>query len=127
MSDRLAEQLAICDAATEGPWESDDLYTSDGEHRVHARAEAFEVCEALERDATFIATARTALPDALYTLAKCRHALNEVREWRKETSLCPVCDCLVGGQHTTDCWIPLALEALAAIEQVGQGEGDNDR
>lgn len=102
MSDRLAEQLAICDAATEGPWDMPiDMFlveNEDGKEIAEARSHA--------DDATFIATARTALPDALKALVKCREALDKIADvevsWAQEQAI---------------------NEALAAIEQVGEGGG----
>lgn len=125
---RIAEMRELCDAATPGPWVADfpvgTVYegevvapTDTGIHHICRDAEMDE----RPADLRFIATARTAFPDALDEIsvlkdkllrAECqRDHLQAHKDYILETLArlgCPVAD---GGQFRAD--IGGALERLA--------------
>ncbi len=84
---RIAELRKICDAATDGPWETDDyaayVYGGDTSPIVEIRGFGAEASGkrpdgSQESNATFIATARTALPEALDEITRLKSLLSDV-------------------------------------------------
>jgi len=91
---QMQEWLALAEAATEGPWETDSggccVWTSDG--RSDVAHVAIDGADGTRADAAFIAAARTAVPELIGMLERAAELIDDrlidgiawLVEWRGE-------------------------------------------